>query len=88
MTIVKSGYSGGSGNSVANYHWQVVVCDECNGEGEVYADTDELKEYVINQFYGEKGIFKKALQLWHLLRKTEMLPCRECGGKGKWERWY
>jgi DnaJ-class molecular chaperone len=88
MTTVKSGYSGGSGNSVADYRWKVEVCDECSGEGEVYADFENIRDYIANLYWNEKGIVRKALAHWHALKKTMMLPCRKCNGKGKWEVWY
>jgi protein-arginine kinase activator protein McsA len=86
--IIKQGSVGNTGNSVANYHWQIEVCDTCDRDGKVSAEIDEIKEFIINKFWGEKGIVKAALKLWHQLKKEGRLICPDCKGQHKWEKWY
>jgi RecJ-like exonuclease len=88
MSIIRSGGSVGSGNSVADYHWEVERCDECDGIGTVDdSDKEGLMEDLINAHENGKK-FRELTQIYREWKKTETRVCPECDGKGKWERWY
>jgi len=93
MSIIKRGRVLGSGNSVADYSWAVEKCDTCEGSGEIYADFDEIKDFVINACLDMKGNIRKdaakiGISLWHKVKKDFMIPCPDCEGRGKWESWH
>ena len=84
MSIIKRGRVSGTGNSVADYTWEVHRCDFCGGRGEIHLDHDKFIKYLKDNHYDKPFKFLyKAYRTW---QKNECyVPCPTCGGIGEYE---
>lgn len=84
MSIIKRGSVSGTGNSVADYTWEVHRCDFCGGRGEIHLDYDKFIKYLKDNHYDKK--FKFLYDTYRRWQKNEYyVPCPTCGGIGEYE---
>lgn len=74
-----------SGNSVADFHTEIVYCETCNATGGLVVDRDEMKEYLRDGYAGHR--WRGMLDMYRQWKKTGEVTCHECEGAGSWEQW-
>ena len=78
----------GTGNSVADYSEDMVVCEVCKGEGQVQVNREGFVEYLENVYrlacFKDKRIFKRALSDYRIWKASGLVKCDECDGYGTW----
>lgn len=84
MSIIKRGSVSGTGNSVADYTWELHRCDFCGGDGEIYLEHDSFIKYLKDNHYDKP--FKVLYRLYRRWQnESNTIPCPTCGGIGEYE---
>lgn len=78
MLVAKIKHTG-LGNSVANYTESIFRCDNCNGEGWIVLDKEDLIERM-------EGLpYNKAIAMYRGWKLNDhKCDCPECQGLGEW----